>query len=97
MDTLWFEEGVALRFGLKHSPIAVSQRREYREAMKPPWSQVFRSFTKLKPADSAIKIIRDRAQNKLFDSVTKDLIVRACGVRPNLAEELCQRLPKDSR
>jgi hypothetical protein len=31
MDTLWFEEGVALRFDLKHSPVTVHQRTKYRK------------------------------------------------------------------
>jgi hypothetical protein len=97
MDTLWFEEGVALRFSLKHAPIPRVQRKRFRRAIGPPWRLVLDAFDELNPTDSQIKAIRERAYRNLFDTVTKELIIETCGVTPKLADRLCQRLSSNTR
>lgn len=97
MDTLWFEEGVALRFGLKHAPVASHMKKKYREALKPPWKLVNNAFNRLNATDGQIRMIRERADRGLFDTVTKELIIENCDAKPALAEQLCQRLPAYTR
>jgi hypothetical protein len=97
MDTLWFEEGVAIRFGLKHAPLSAAKRRANRAVIKPPWKLVQNAFAKLDPTDAQIAAIRERADRRLFDTVTKELIIEVCGARPKLALELCQRLSPNTR
>lgn len=97
MDTLYFEEGLALRFGLKRSPIAVPQRKAYRDAIRPPWSQAYQAFTKLNPSDEMVRKIRESAEAKTFDNVTEEVIMQVCRLRENLARDLCKRLPKSTR
>jgi hypothetical protein len=98
MDTLWFEEGVALRFGLKHAPISRVQRRAFRKAVRTPWKKVLDAFTKLNPSDMQVMEIRRLAPRQQFDTITSDLIVDVMGPRAAmLATKLCQRLHATTR
>jgi hypothetical protein len=65
--------------------------------MRPPWKLVLNAFNKLNPTDGHIKTIRERADRKLFDTVTKELIMEICGAKPVLADRLCQRLSSSTR
>jgi hypothetical protein len=95
--SLWFEEGVALRFGLKKAPLDPALKKANRCVIKPPWKLVLNAFNKLNPTDAQIAAIRERADRKLFDAVTKELIIDVCGVRRKVAEDLCQRLQRNTR
>jgi hypothetical protein len=98
MDTLWFEEGVALRFALKHTPVSRPQRRAFKAAVRPPWRDVLNAFTKLNPTDVQIMEIRKRAPRQQFDTVTADLITEVMGPGiARLATQLCQRLHATNR
>ena len=59
-NTLWFEEGVALRFGLDHAPLSSVQKRGNRQAIRPPWKK---GATCLLQTDHPSRSI------KLFESV----------------------------
>jgi hypothetical protein len=92
MDTLWFEEGLAINFALRHSPLNSVQRAANMKALRSPWKEVWFTFKKLDAPDEKIALIHERAEHRLFDSIKEELIVEIFGVPPNLAAELCQRL-----
>jgi hypothetical protein len=97
MDTLWFEEGVAIRFCQKQAPVERRYLIESRKHMKKPWATVRDKFAQLNPTDAQIRTARERATGKFFDNITEEIIVEECGAKKNLAADLCRRLPKDSR
>jgi hypothetical protein len=97
MDTLWFEEGVAIRFCQRKAPVERRYLVESSKHMKRPWSTVRDKFAQLNPTDAQIRAARERAEGRFFDNITEELIVEECDARKNLAADLCRRLPKDSR
>lgn len=97
MDTLWFEEGVAIRFCQKKTPVDRRYLVESRKHMTAPWSTVYKKFMQLNPTSAEIRATREIAQGRFFDNITEDIIIQQCGAKGNLATALCKRLPKDSR
>ena len=92
MDTLWFEEGLAINFALRHSPFNPVQRAANMNALRSPWKEVWFAFNKLCAPDEKIALIHERAEHRLFDSIKEELIVEIFGVSADLAAQLCQRL-----
>jgi len=92
MDTLWFEEGLATNFALRHSPLNSVQRPAFMKALRSPWKEVWIAFNELDAPDEKIALIHERAERRLFDSIKAELIVEIFGAPPHLAEQLCQRL-----
>jgi len=97
MDTLWFEEGVALRFALKHTPISPKRLKANRAALQSPWKDVYRAFTAFNPSDAQIREIRNRAPEKLLDNVTAKIVTDVCKVRYKVCAPLFQRLSATDR
>jgi len=95
MDTLWFEEGLAVYSTLN----APHMKNAYRSARiadlraAPLWYEPWQSFKKLNPTHPKIKEIHELAPQRRFDNITAQLIVDIFGVSSALAVELCQRLP----
>lgn len=92
MDTLWFEEGLATNFALRHSPLNSVQRAANIKALRSPWKEVWSAFRKLNASDEKIALIHQKAKDRLFDAINKDLIIEIFGANPSLAEQLCERL-----
>jgi hypothetical protein len=97
MDTLWFEEGLAINFALRHSPLTAIQRAANMKALRSPWKEVWIAFTKLDAPDEKIALIHERAEHRRFDSIKEQLIVEIFGAPADLAEQLCQRLSATGR
>jgi len=92
MDTLWFEEGLATNFALRHSPLTPIRRAANMKALRSPWKEVWIAFKKLEAPDEKIALIRERAEHRQFDSIKEELIVEIFGAQADLAQQLCQRL-----
>ena len=97
MDTLWFEEGIALRFALTHSPLTPIQKMNNRKALREPWNLCCTLLIGLILQTSQIKEIRNLSCNGLFDTVTAELMIKICDAKPKFAHKLCQRLPSNRR
>jgi hypothetical protein len=97
MDTLWFEEGVALRFGLKHTPVLPKQLIDNRKALSSPWKDVYKAFKILNPSEAQIREIRERAPGRLLDNVDADIVTNVCNIRYKFCAPLFQRLSPNSR
>jgi hypothetical protein len=97
MDTLWFEEGVALRFARTHTPISPKQLANNRREMALPWKEVYKAFNVLNPSDDQIRAIRELAPNRLLDDVKPEMVRKVCKVRFKVYEALFQRLPVNTR
>jgi len=94
METLWFEEGLAVYSCLYAPHMTRDYRRRCIKGMKsfPAWYAPYEAFKKLKATDEQIKAIHDRAPQRKFDLVTPELIIDVFGTEPTLASSLCNRL-----
>jgi hypothetical protein len=95
MDTLWFEEGLAVHSAL-HAP---HMKPAYKLACiadlrpTPIWYDPWQSFRNLNATLPQIKRIHELAPQRRFDNITPSLIVEVFAVCTALADKLCQRLP----
>lgn len=95
VDTLWFEEGLAVHSALN----APHMKQAYRSACivdlrsTPVWYDPWQSFQKLNATLPQIKRIHELAPQRRFDNITPSLIIEVFGACPTVAHELCQRLP----
>jgi hypothetical protein len=96
-DTLWFEEGLATEFALKHTPISHSYKAASEQVMKPPWKDVLAVFRKLKATNTKVRSIREKTKGHRFDEITEEVVVEVFRAPKKLAGELCQRLSATGR
>jgi len=95
VDTLWFEEGLAVHSALN----APHMKQAYKSVClaelrsRPVWHAPWQSFKKLNATLPQIKRIHESAPQRRFDNITPSLIIEVFAACPALADELCQRLP----
>jgi hypothetical protein len=94
METLWFEEGLAVYSCLYAPHMTRDYRQRCIEHLKPfpAWYDPYEAFKKLKATDEQIKAIHDRAPERKFDLITPELIIDVFAAEPTLASSLCNRL-----
>jgi hypothetical protein len=92
-DTLWFEEGFANWHAVSFPQLPKSYRTETEKEIIDLLAAPYHSFLRLKP--TAGKLLRLRNHRPVLDDVRADDIVTYFGASPQLADELCQRLPTD--
>jgi hypothetical protein len=94
METIWFEEGLAVYSSLYAPPINREYRRRCLKDMErfPDWYRPYKAFTKLKATSDQIKSLHEALPLRRFDNVTADLIVECFDINKTFADQLCQRL-----
>jgi hypothetical protein len=95
MDTLWFEEGLAVHSALNAPHMKQAYKSECIAELRsrPIWYGPWQSFKKLNATLPQIKRIHESAPQRRFDNITPSLIIEVFTACPALAHELCQRLP----
>jgi hypothetical protein len=96
METLWFEEGLAVE-SAGRAPFV---NRQYRKGLEAElrgtsWGAPWQAFLKLKAKDDQIREVHERSTGRRFDAITPQLIIDVFSADQHLADTLCRRMTRD--
>lgn len=95
METIWFEEGLAVQSAMRAPFVG----RKFRQACKADirrtsWYAPWKAFIGLEASDEQIRAVHEQCPERKFDKVTTDLIKAVFGAPDNVADALCKRMGK---